>query len=598
MRDWFLRVGLSYQVSVGVALLMMAALLVLGLQAVRVSRENAFETLEEQVLRLTEATAVAADGWLRHEITQFEQVATGSSLVEDGHSPASETVLLGDLHTALLSYSYVSLRQADGTAVASHPEASGARLTDGEMAELVGQAMDWGGVARGPLFAMEDGTAGEVVLAARVPRESGEERVLVGRLRLFDRAEELLPSVREGFPIAVAVIDGRGARLAGEHDAAILSGHLRELAASESPEQLELKLSDGDVESRHFLTFAPLTTMAAGIILEFPEAMFVHAADDLTLTILLLGLAALAVSAISAWVHSRWVTGPLRRLELATRRLAAGARDEPVVLRRTDEIGRLSESFEEMRRQLREVDEERTRWEAQLEQRVAERTQDVRRLLRVVIDAQERERGRLARELHDDTAQTLATSLVAIRAVRSSLDGADERQRELIDNVLEQGRATLADVRRIVMDLRPTGLDEVGLAEALESWADQRLQVSGTRLETEIKGSPVALNQAAEIALFRIVQEAVNNVVRHANADNAWLRIAYDRDGLRIDLRDDGEGFDPAGVGAMSVTGGVGLQSMTERAEILGASLEMESEPGKGTAVRLRYAAEGDGSGE
>jgi signal transduction histidine kinase len=596
MRDWFLRVGLSYQVSVGVAILMMGALLVLGLQAVRVSRENAFETLEEQVLRLTGATAVAADGWLRHEITQFEQVATQSSLVEAGHSPASETALLGDLHTALLSYSYVSLRAADGTAIASHPVAAGARLSGDEMAELVGRAIERG-VVVGRTFAMADGTAGEVVLAVRVPRVDGAQPVLVGRLRLFDRAEELLPSVREGFPIAVAVIDGRGVRLAGEHDAAILSGHLLGLAASPGSEQLELKLGDGDGE-RHFLTFAPLEMIPAGIMLEFPEAMFVHAADDLTLTILLLGLAALAVSAISAWVHSRWVTGPLRRLEVATRRLAAGDRDEPMVLRRTDEIGRLSESFEEMRRQLREVDEERTRWEGQLEHRVAERTRDVRRLLRVVIDAQERERGRLARELHDDTAQTLATSLVAIRAVRSSLDGADEQQRKLIDNVLEQGRATLADVRRIVMDLRPTGLDEVGLAEALRSWADQRLQVSGTRLEAEIKGAPVALNQAAEIALFRIVQEAVNNVVRHANADNAWLRIAYDQDGLRIDLRDDGDGFDPAGVAAMSATGGVGLQSMTERAGILGASLELESEPGKGTAVRLRYEMEEDGADE
>ena len=596
MRDWFLRVGIGYQVSVGVAILMTVALVVLGLQAVRVSRENAFETLEEQVLRLTEATAVAADGWLRHEITQFKRAATRSSLVDGGQSAEAETTLLGDLHAALLSYTYLSLRAVDGTEIASHPEGAEARLTEGEMAEVVGQAMERG-EAVGRTFAIENGMAGEVVLAVRVPRATGEGRVLLGRLQLFGGDEQLLPSVREGFPIAVAVIDRQGRRLAGERDAAILSGHLRGLAASEGSEQLELKLGEGDAEEPYFLTFAPLETIPAGIMLEFPEAMFVHAADDLTLTILTLGLAALAVSAVSAWVHARWVTGPLRRLETATRRLAAGDRDEPVVLRRSDEIGRLSESFEEMRKQLRRADEERRRWESQLERRVAERTLVVRRLLREVIGAQEQERGRLARELHDDTAQTLATSLVAIQAVRSSLDDGDERQRKLIDNVLEQGRDTLADVRRMVMDLRPTGLDKVGLAEALKSWADQRLRLSGTELRVRIEGAPVALSQPAEIAMFRIVQEAVNNIVRHANATTATLGLAFGADGVRIELVDDGDGFDPAGVAATSMTGGVGLQSMRERAEILGATLEIDSAPGQGTTMRLRYTMEGDPGG-
>lgn len=112
----------------------------------------------------------------------------------------------------------------------------------------------------------------------------------------------------------------------------------------------------------------------------------------------------------------------------------------------------------------------------ELERRVALRTAEVRELLGKVIAAQEEERGRLARELHDDTAQTLATTLVAVQAVRNSMGDAGKEQQELIDSVLEQGRATLGDVRRMVMDLRPSVLENVGLVEALTAWAEHTSQ--------------------------------------------------------------------------------------------------------------------------
>ena len=161
---------------------------------------------------------------------------------------------------------------------------------------------------------------------------------------------------------------------------------------------------------------------------------------------------------------------------------------------------------------------------------------------------------------------------------------AGKEQQELIDSVLEQGRATLGDVRRMVMDLRPSVLENVGLVEALTAWAEQRLAVSGTELEVTVKGEARPLGQAAEIALFRIFQEAVNNVVRHAEAKSAALRLTFEED--------DGRGFDREAAAESSPTQGVGFHSMTERAELLGATLDIESEPGKGITVRVRLPAE------
>ena len=570
-----------------------AAFMLFGILAVRVSQESARVTLQERLLTLTEAIATAADGWLRHEIAEFQAVSSAASLTDSGLSAGARQAALQDLLLALRSYSSLQLYDRDGSLLARAPSDSEASLSAGEVGSLLRRAVELNSPAAGAFRIATPEETGEARLVAAVSRPEGEPLALVGTLRLFDKTERLLPTVQEGFPIAIALIDQSGERLAGEADPDLLPRLLAPLASSKTGRQVDIRAgvpaaSGREPRLRH-VSFAPLRSLPAGILLEYPEKNIPPAASGLTKSLLIFGSVALALVSASAWIHARWVIRPVRRLEEATRRLAAGSLDQPLVSDRGDEIGSLTASFEEMRKQLKTADEERRRWQAQLEKRVAERTRQVRRLLGSVIAAQEEERGRLARELHDETAQAIATAQMAVEAIRGSLDPNRHEQRELMDSVLAQCKTALVDVRRMVMDLRPSVLENMRFAEALPSWAEQRLAVAGTKLKVRVNGKPMPLGRAAEIALFRIFQEAVNNVVRHAQATQAQLRLTYKPDLFVGELSDDGKGFDTTAEHVGPGPLGVGLQSMRERAELLGARLEVKSKPGAGATVRLEY---------
>jgi signal transduction histidine kinase len=210
-------------------------------------------------------------------------------------------------------------------------------------------------------------------------------------------------------------------------------------------------------------------------------------------------------------------------------------------------------------------------------------------LLGVVRSAQERqvlareeERKRLRRDLHDGLGPSLAALTLHVDALRNRLD-APEVDAELLH--LRSGiQGTVSDVRRIVEGLRPPALDELGLAGAIEQLADRL--AAGTDLLVDVQvADPLEAAAAVEVAAYRIAQEALTNVVRHAGAHRACVRIRADGRELVLQVSDDGTGT-PA-----PRDGGVGLASMRERAEELGGRLEVAGTPGAGTCVTARLPA-------
>ena len=215
-----------------------------------------------------------------------------------------------------------------------------------------------------------------------------------------------------------------------------------------------------------------------------------------------------------------------------------------------------------------------------------ERVQDV--LLELVIEAQEDERARVARDLHDEIGQSLTSVLLALRLVEGALadtspDIAEARQR--VGEVRELAVAALADVRRLAFDLRPTILDDLGLAVALEGLADDFAQRHGLTLETFVDGPAhlPRLPAPVETVVYRVVQEALTNIARHAQAHGVSLVVRRSGSRLRAVLEDDGVGFDPAAVGQRAL----GLRGMSERAAVVGGSVEIASRPQAGTTVML-----------
>ena len=328
------------------------------------------------------------------------------------------------------------------------------------------------------------------------------------------------------------------------------------------PPKLELRDEHGgllagsdapyDTAACERLTVLPWTVAAAE-----PESEAKAALKSLERRWLVLAPGLAAFAAVFAWGVSRSVKAPLAKLEKAASRIAAGDLTQPLPVLGSDEIGRLGRSFETMRVAL---------------------AKDVtrRRLLRKVITAQEEERKRIARELHDETCQT-------ITALKMKLDAAG------MEDAQAMAMRSLDELHRIIYDLRPSILDDLGLLPAIRWLAMRGLPPSGVEVRCEFDELPAKLPFEVEIAVFRAVQEAINNIVRHAHAETVLIEVAAAGDTLAIDIEDDGDGFDVASVGAPARSGrGLGILGMREHMELIGGAADVVSSTGKGTRVSLR----------
>ncbi len=200
-------------------------------------------------------------------------------------------------------------------------------------------------------------------------------------------------------------------------------------------------------------------------------------------------------------------------------------------------------------------------------------------------NAQEAERERVARELHDDTVQRLIALGQGVERAQRALDRNDQPlANERLATLRSDITATVQSLRTIIADLRPPALEDLGLIAAIELF----LQRSGpTPTATiSVKGRERRLDPSSEIALFRIVQEAWSNIQRHADAQHVQINFRYAADALHVEIADDGRGFTPPRAEG-SPPGKFGLRGMYERAALVGGSLRINSAPGTGTRISI-----------
>jgi PAS domain S-box-containing protein len=209
-------------------------------------------------------------------------------------------------------------------------------------------------------------------------------------------------------------------------------------------------------------------------------------------------------------------------------------------------------------------------------------------LLAKVISAQEEERKRVARELHDDAVQSLSAVIMSLGATEESLPTSMEGMRQRVAGTREMMVRTVAEIRKIILNLRPSTLDDLGLVPALRSYAQSQLESAGVRLEWHARGLSERLPPEMEVALFRIVQEAVNNVARHSHARRADITLTQQNSHVVAIVEDDGDGFDAAELGRRAQAGaGLGLLGIRERAALFGGDVDIESRPAEGTRLRV-----------
>ncbi len=203
-----------------------------------------------------------------------------------------------------------------------------------------------------------------------------------------------------------------------------------------------------------------------------------------------------------------------------------------------------------------------------------------------VVEAQEAERSRLAREIHDGPAQVLSNAIFQLEIIERQLDRDPALAAAEIRLLRDILRRELGDMRAYISQLRPPILTDLGLAGAIRDTADQVGGILGINIAVDVNPAIDVLSDGSELAVLRIIQEALQNVRRHAEPQLVTIRAVPDADSWLVEIHDDGRGFDPD-VKPTSSRRAYGLQFMRERAESIGAQFEVRSHPGDGTTVRL-----------
>ncbi len=228
--------------------------------------------------------------------------------------------------------------------------------------------------------------------------------------------------------------------------------------------------------------------------------------------------------------------------------------------------------------QQRLVQAERDRLEAEVTQRTAQLVE----LTQHIQAAREDERHRLARNLHDDLGALLTSAKLDAARIRSRIAGGAPEALELLAHLVGTLNSGIALGRRIIEDLRPSALGNLGLVAALEILAREFTEQSGVQVHCDL--APVSLAPDAELTVYRLVQEAITNIAKYARASQVWVRLATDGGMVDASVRDDGVGFDPQDKRSSAY----GLVGMRYRVEAIGGSLALLSKPGQGALVRAR----------
>jgi signal transduction histidine kinase len=323
----------------------------------------------------------------------------------------------------------------------------------------------------------------------------------------------------------------------------------------------------------HVVAFAPVPPLGWGLVIEESWEDIASPLLSTTQSAPLVLAPLLILAMLALWFGARQIVQPLQALEQRAARLARG--DFQSI--RTP-VGGINE-IQHLQAEL-----------AAMAQAVQAAQDSLHGYIGALTAGVENERSALARELHDDTLQ----ALIALnqRVQLASLQTPDPTQRQSLRELQASVTTTITNLRRAIGGLRPIYLEDLGLAAALGMLCRQVSQSAGFPVDFAHTGAETRLPPAAELALYRIAQEALSNASRHARPTRASLTLAFQSGGAVLSLHDDGQGFTvPGDPNAFARQGHYGLLGMRERAELIGASFAIESGQGAGTRIRVTYHA-------
>ena len=570
---------------------------------VRVSR------LDEQLVGAREWSARTAAGQVEEELNQgfevLQRAATASHVNLEDPDPAPERAALRDPRVSLQYPGGAFFLDASGNVVAEEPDRGSRSIAplpglpavqgvlrtgrpavtpfvegrSGEHVYALVAVRDWEGRITGVAGGIVDTGQHHLLAMLRYLRQGAD-----GTAEVVDRAGRVLATTEPGRPAATSACSGVKGLLAEGKGTSLLC---RECHSGR----------EQDGRGRAVVTTAAVGNAPWMILARVPAVEVMGGSGAFPAWLAGMILVALGSGAMLAWGAARSVAKPVAALTRAAESIAAGDLSGQIPQTGEDEVGRLALALEKMRLALTGLIGAVAAANAQLEERVVERTVQLglandqlrereaalERLYEKVVSAQEDERKRVARELHDDTSQSLAALVMAI-------DGSLAAMKAGLTPRLEEAKAlavhTIEEVHRMILDLRPSVLDDLGLQSAIRWYADRHLGSRGISVRCEFDAPDRRFPAPFETALFRVCQEAMSNIERHAHAESVLVQLSEGEGVIRIEIEDDGRGFEPDNV-SHAERRHFGLMGIEERVEILGGKVKIDSAPGQGTRVRL-----------
>lgn len=315
------------------------------------------------------------------------------------------------------------------------------------------------------------------------------------------------------------------------------------------------------------------------VAVDFSRHIMLESANRFLKWMIIAGLMLLVAGIVIAWIMSRNIIQPLNKLTEATSGIAGGNYTVTAGIGRRDEVGKLARAFNVMTEQ---VSEARQRLEQKIVE-TGEMNEQLRELTAHLQNIREEERIHIAREMHDELGQLLTAFKMDISWLYKKLSGADDAVViQKLDDMSMLVDDSVLFVRKLASELRPSMLDDFGLIPALE-WHSEEFE-KRFNIEVEFIPGVKEIKTSSEIAtgLFRMYQESLTNVARHAEATKVSASLQVSEDQLCLSIRDNGKGFNSIDTTPKKT---LGLLGMKERAAMIGGHLEISSEPGKGTSI-------------
>jgi signal transduction histidine kinase len=427
-----------------------------------------------------------------------------------------------------------------------------------------------------PVFSALFSPAGDSISYIFIVTLTDQQEILVGAFSPHRLIENTIGSLANSGQTTVLVISP--AQTPGNYDVLYRGGPLKMDESNPShPGIKEVLNSESGInyyqssEGEHVVAFYPISPTGWGLIIEEAWEDIANPYLNTTQSAPLLIVPLFLLALIGIWFGARRIVIPLQKLEKLAASLATG---DFVAIRQPvggiEEIRNLQTELVEMADKLKAAQ------------------QSLRSYIGAITAGVENERRSLARELHDDTIQAL---IVLNQRIQLMVMNSPDTQKNTLNELQALVQQSMTNLRRMIRGLRPIYLEDLGLVTSLEMLVRELAQTAEIPITFISTGQERRLDPQSEMSIYRMVQESLNNVIHHANAQHAWVKLEFSETHLLAQIRDDGEGFTvPDNLVEFPKKGHFGLLGLQERSELINAQLDIISNPGKGTTISIRLS--------